>query len=148
MKTKALFVALATILAASAAFPANTKPLPNPDTDPPGFTIQKVGDGIYAAFGGDDDPAESNAGFVIGTTGVAVIDTFDDRSRWPIRIPPCGGFADLAGGAASDREREPGGQSWRSSRSNSSPEMTSARSASSIRARRAASASAPRVKTS
>jgi cyclase len=80
MKTKALFIALVTILTASAAFPANIKPLPNPDTDPPGFTIQKVGDGIYAAFGGDDDPAESNAGFVIGTTGVAVIDTFEDTA--------------------------------------------------------------------
>ena len=46
--------------------------------DETGFTIQKIGDGVYAAIGGDDDPAESNAGFIVGTNGVVVVDTFED----------------------------------------------------------------------
>ncbi|MEW6729928.1 MAG: MBL fold metallo-hydrolase [Acidobacteriota bacterium] len=48
------------------------------DTNNTGFTITKIGDGIYAAIGGDDDPAESNAGFIIGNNGVVVVDTFED----------------------------------------------------------------------
>lgn len=48
------------------------------DTGEPGFTVIKVGDGVYAAIGGDDDPAESNAGFIVGNNGVVVVDTFED----------------------------------------------------------------------
>jgi cyclase len=48
------------------------------ETDEPGFTVTKIGDGVYTAIGGDDDPAESNAGFIIGNNGVAVVDTFED----------------------------------------------------------------------
>ena len=43
-----------------------------------GFTTIKIGDGVYAAVGGDDDPAESNAGFVVGNNGVVVVDSFED----------------------------------------------------------------------
>jgi cyclase len=44
----------------------------------PDFTIKKVGDGVYAAIGSDTGKAGSNAGFVIGTNGVLVVDTFED----------------------------------------------------------------------
>ncbi len=48
------------------------------ETNETGFTITKIGDGVYAAIGGDDDPAESNAGFIVGNNGVVVVDTFED----------------------------------------------------------------------
>jgi glyoxylase-like metal-dependent hydrolase (beta-lactamase superfamily II) len=42
----------------------------------PDFTVKKLGDGVYAAISGDGSKAGSNAGFVVGTNGVVVIDTF------------------------------------------------------------------------
>ncbi|HEY1938223.1 MAG TPA: MBL fold metallo-hydrolase [Candidatus Angelobacter sp.] len=42
------------------------------------FTVKKVGEGIYAAIGSDAGKAGSNAGFIIGSNGVVVIDTFED----------------------------------------------------------------------
>jgi glyoxylase-like metal-dependent hydrolase (beta-lactamase superfamily II) len=42
------------------------------------FTVKKVGDGIYAAIGTDGGKAGSNAGFIIGSNGVVVVDTFED----------------------------------------------------------------------
>ena len=42
----------------------------------PGFTVTKIADGVYAAIGDDGGPAGSNAGFVVGSKGVAVVDTF------------------------------------------------------------------------
>lgn len=42
-----------------------------------GFTVAKIGDGIYAAIGDDAGPAGSNAGFIIGSNGVLVVDTFE-----------------------------------------------------------------------
>ena len=42
------------------------------------FTVKKVGDGIYAAIGADGGRAGSNAGFIIGSNGVVVIDTFEE----------------------------------------------------------------------
>lgn len=45
-------------------------------TKGPGFTVTKVGDGVYAALGEDGGPAGSNAGFIVGSNGVAVVDTF------------------------------------------------------------------------
>ncbi len=42
----------------------------------PGFTVSKIGDGVYAAVGQDGGPAGSNAGFIVGSKGVAVVDTF------------------------------------------------------------------------
>ena len=44
--------------------------------DNPDFTIKKVGEGVYAAIGSDGGKAGSNAGFVIGSNGVLVVDTF------------------------------------------------------------------------
>ena len=40
------------------------------------FTIKKIGDGVYAAISPDRSKAGSNAGFIVGSTGVAVVDTF------------------------------------------------------------------------
>src|SRR5579864_5553348 len=40
------------------------------------FTIKKIGDGVYAAISPDRSKAGSNAGFIIGGNGVAVVDTF------------------------------------------------------------------------
>ena len=42
----------------------------------PGFTVTKIGDGVYAALGDDGGPAGSNAGFIVGRNGVVVVDTF------------------------------------------------------------------------
>jgi len=42
----------------------------------PGFTVTKIADGVYAALGEDGGAAGSNAGFVVGSKGVAVVDTF------------------------------------------------------------------------
>ena len=45
-------------------------------TKGPAFNITKIGDGVYAALGVDGGAAGSNAGFIIGKDGVAVVDTF------------------------------------------------------------------------
>lgn len=45
-------------------------------TKGPGFTVTRIGDGVYAAIGDDGGPAGSNAGFIVGTGGVVVVDTF------------------------------------------------------------------------
>src|SRR5436190_20052485 len=45
-------------------------------TKGPGFTVTKIGDGVYAALGDDGGPAGSNAGFIVGSSGVAVVDSF------------------------------------------------------------------------
>jgi glyoxylase-like metal-dependent hydrolase (beta-lactamase superfamily II) len=42
----------------------------------PGFAVTKIGDGVYAAIGEDGGAAGSNAGFIVGSNGVVVIDTF------------------------------------------------------------------------
>src|SRR6516162_4581807 len=42
------------------------------------FTIKKLGDGVYAALAVDGKKAGSNAGFVVGSNGVLVVDTFQD----------------------------------------------------------------------
>lgn len=44
--------------------------------DTPDFTIKKIGDGVYAAISPDRSKAGSNAGFIVGSNGVAVVDTF------------------------------------------------------------------------
>jgi cyclase len=46
--------------------------------DTPDFTVKKIGEGVYAAIGSDGGKAGSNAGFVVGSNGVLVIDTFED----------------------------------------------------------------------
>ena len=42
----------------------------------PDFTVKKIGDGVYAAISPDRSRAGSNAGFIVGSNGVAVVDTF------------------------------------------------------------------------
>jgi glyoxylase-like metal-dependent hydrolase (beta-lactamase superfamily II) len=59
-----LIVLLALALSASA------------QTKGPGFSVTKISDGVYAALGEDGGPAGSNAGFIVGKDGVAVVDTF------------------------------------------------------------------------
>src|SRR5258708_16676033 len=66
MKLRAFLIPAIVILLTAAAFSA----------DPPDFTIQPVGDGVYAATSGDGSKAGSNAGFIVGTRCVAVVDTF------------------------------------------------------------------------
>ena len=42
----------------------------------PAFTLKKIGDGVYAAINPDGGKAGSNAGFIIGSDSVLVVDTF------------------------------------------------------------------------
>jgi glyoxylase-like metal-dependent hydrolase (beta-lactamase superfamily II) len=44
--------------------------------DPPDFTVKKIGDGVYAAITRDGGKSGSNAGFIVGSNGVLVVDTF------------------------------------------------------------------------
>jgi glyoxylase-like metal-dependent hydrolase (beta-lactamase superfamily II) len=44
--------------------------------DAPSFTVKKLAEGVYAAINPDGGKAGSNAGFVVGSNGVVVIDTF------------------------------------------------------------------------
>ncbi len=43
----------------------------------PDFNVKKIGEGVYAAIGADGGKAGSNAGFVVGSNGVLVVDTFE-----------------------------------------------------------------------
>jgi glyoxylase-like metal-dependent hydrolase (beta-lactamase superfamily II) len=45
--------------------------------DNPDFTLKKIGDGVYAAISGDDSKAGSNAGFIVGSNCIVVVDTFE-----------------------------------------------------------------------
>src|SRR5215468_11220035 len=44
--------------------------------DAPDFTVKKLAEGVYAAISPDGSKAGSNAGFIVGSNGVAVVDTF------------------------------------------------------------------------
>ncbi|MGE5322473.1 MAG: MBL fold metallo-hydrolase [Actinomycetota bacterium] len=44
----------------------------------PDFTVKKLGEGVYAAVSPDGSKAGSNAGFIVGSNGVLVVDTFED----------------------------------------------------------------------
>lgn len=44
--------------------------------DSPDFAVKKIGEGVYAAISPDRSKAGSNSGFIIGSDGVAVVDTF------------------------------------------------------------------------
>jgi len=49
-----------------------------PAADAPDFTIKKISEGVYAAISPDRSQAGSNAGFIVGSAGVLVVDTFVD----------------------------------------------------------------------
>lgn len=66
VKRRAAIVFLVFVLSSAAVFAA----------DPADFTIKKIGDGVYAAISPDRSKAGSNAGFIVGANGVAVVDTF------------------------------------------------------------------------
>jgi glyoxylase-like metal-dependent hydrolase (beta-lactamase superfamily II) len=44
--------------------------------DAPSFSVKKLAEGVYAAINPDGGKAGSNAGFVVGSNGVVVVDTF------------------------------------------------------------------------
>ncbi len=46
--------------------------------DAPNFTLKQIGEGVYATIAVPGGKAGSNAGFVIGSNGVLVVDTFLD----------------------------------------------------------------------
>lgn len=46
--------------------------------DNPDFTVKRLAEGVYAAISPDASKAGSNAGFIVGTNGVLVVDTFVD----------------------------------------------------------------------
>jgi len=66
MKIRVFILSLLLVLISLSAFCA----------DAPDFTIKKIGDGVYAAISPDRSKAGSNAGFIVGSNGVAVVDTF------------------------------------------------------------------------
>jgi cyclase len=68
MRTRTITLASAVLFISSFAFCADT----------PDFAIKKIGEGVYAAIGSDGGKAGSNAGFVVGSNGVLVIDTFEE----------------------------------------------------------------------
>jgi glyoxylase-like metal-dependent hydrolase (beta-lactamase superfamily II) len=66
MRTRSTVLLLCVVVLSSLAFAG----------DAPDFTIKKIGDGVYAAVSPDGSKAGSNAGFVVGSNGVLVVDTF------------------------------------------------------------------------
>jgi glyoxylase-like metal-dependent hydrolase (beta-lactamase superfamily II) len=68
MRTRTITLASAVLFISSFAFCADT----------PDFAVKKIGEGVYAAIGSDGGKAGSNAGFVVGSNGVLVIDTFEE----------------------------------------------------------------------
>jgi cyclase len=66
MKIRSIVLALLLFLFSSSIFAADT----------PDFTIRKIAEGVYAAISPDHSKAGSNAGFIVGSNGVVVVDTF------------------------------------------------------------------------
>lgn len=66
MKMKPKCILLSLVLPSAIAFCADTVD----------FKMKKIGDGVYAAISPDRSQAGSNAGFIVGSNGVAVVDTF------------------------------------------------------------------------
>src|SRR5260370_22758993 len=66
MRTRTLGLLLCVLLCSSFAIAV----------DPPDFTFRNLAEGVYAAVSGDGSKAGSNAGFVVGSNGVLVVDTF------------------------------------------------------------------------
>jgi glyoxylase-like metal-dependent hydrolase (beta-lactamase superfamily II) len=48
--------------------------------DAPDFAVKKLAEGVYAAISPDRGKGGSNAGFVVGSNGVLVVDTFQDAA--------------------------------------------------------------------
>jgi cyclase len=65
-RMKARYAVILIVLIASAAMAADTA----------NFTLKQVGKGVYAALAVPGGKAGSNSGFVIGNSGVLVVDTF------------------------------------------------------------------------
>jgi cyclase len=68
MRTRTSVLLLIALFFSSLAFAA----------DAPDFTVKKLSDGVYAAISPDRGKGGSNAGFVVGSNGVLVVDTFQD----------------------------------------------------------------------
>jgi glyoxylase-like metal-dependent hydrolase (beta-lactamase superfamily II) len=68
MRTRSIALLLSVLLFSSLLFAA----------DAADFTVKKLGDGVYAAVSPDRSKGGSNAGFVVGSNGVLVVDTFQD----------------------------------------------------------------------
>jgi glyoxylase-like metal-dependent hydrolase (beta-lactamase superfamily II) len=68
MRTRSIALLFCVLLFSSLLFAA----------DAADFTVKKIGDGVYAAVSPDRSKAGSNAGFVVGSNGVLVVDTFVD----------------------------------------------------------------------
>jgi cyclase len=68
MRTRTSALLLTALFFSSLAFAA----------DAADFTVKKLADGVYAAISPDRGKGGSNAGFVIGSNGVLVVDTFQD----------------------------------------------------------------------
>jgi len=68
MRTRSTALLLCVLFLSSLAFAA----------DGADFTVKKIGDGVYAAVSADRSKSGSNAGFVVGSNGVLVVDTFVD----------------------------------------------------------------------
>lgn len=66
VKQRTLCPILLLIVGSTLAFPA----------DASDFTLKQIGQGVYAAISPDDSKAGSNAGFLVGSNGVLVVDTF------------------------------------------------------------------------
>lgn len=74
---RARLVSLSALLFAALALPGA---LAADDEPKPFFTVREVGPGVFAAVAVAGSGAGSNAGFVIGESGVAVIDTFQSAA--------------------------------------------------------------------
>ncbi len=67
MKPQTVCITLLLTLASTLAFSA----------DASDFTLKQIGQGVYAAVSPDHSKAGSNAGFIVGSNGVLVVDTFE-----------------------------------------------------------------------
>lgn len=73
-----LVVAGAALLACTPRFVAASAAAAEPTGAQPPFRLQSLGHGVWAAIATPHGSAGSNAGFIVGSTGVLVVDTFED----------------------------------------------------------------------
>jgi cyclase len=74
---RTLFLSLLLACAAPCTL-AQTPPAPKPDAALP-FSLKPLGHGVYAAIDNAKGESGANAGFVVGDSGIAVIDTFENE---------------------------------------------------------------------